>query len=227
MILEMTRPVQGGLRQDRKLEATSNHLANADTAGFKKDVVSFDRMFKAQLNTDFSQGHIRTTDNKLDLALGDEGFFKVVTPDGIRYTRDGNFTLNNEGTLVNQEGFPVQGDNGEIVLNGENVQINKSGEITVDGVAVDILDIVTFEDLNKLKKQGADLFVYNGDGTADEQEPAGISVKQGALEGSNVQVVNEMVTMIDHHRMYETFQKMMMTFDEIDGKAITEVGKPQ
>ncbi|WP_080806223.1 flagellar hook-basal body protein [Desulfamplus magnetovallimortis] len=227
MILQMTRPVQGGLRQERKLEATSNHLSNSETAGFKKDVVSFDRMFKAQLNTDFSQGHMRRTDNKLDLALGDEGFFKVNTPDGIRYTRDGNFTLSSEGILINQEGFPVQGDNGDITINGENIQINKAGNITVDGVAVDVLDIVTFEDVQKLDKQGADLFVYKGDPDEDEQEPARISVKQGALEGSNVQVVDEMVTMIDHHRMYETFQKMMLTFDEVDGKAITEVGRPQ
>lgn len=227
MILEMTRPVQGGLRQERKLEATSNHLANADTAGFKKDVVSFDRMFKAQFNTDFSQGHIRRTDNKLDLALGEEGFFKVSTPDGIRYTRDGSFTLNAQGTLVNQDGFPVQVDNGDIVLNGENIQINKAGAITVDGVAAGNLDVVTFENLQNLEKVEADLYQYNGDVAQDEQEPAILSVKQGALEGSNVQVVNEMVTMIDHHRMYETFQKMMMTFDEVDGKAITEVGKPQ
>ena len=59
MILQMTRPVQGGLRQERKLEATSNHLANADTTGFKKDVVSFDKIFKAKLNTDFSQGTLK------------------------------------------------------------------------------------------------------------------------------------------------------------------------
>ncbi len=183
-------------------------------------------MFKARLNTDFSQGHVQRTENKLDLALGDEGFFKVSTPDGIRYTRDGNFTLNNQGVLINQEGFPVQGNNGEVSINGENIQINKAGDITVDGVAVDTLSVVTFEDLNKLEKQGADLFVYTGDAEVDEQEPELFSVNQGALEGSNVQVVDEMVTMIDHHRMYETFQKMMMTFDEVDGKAITEVGKP-
>ncbi|MBF0203244.1 MAG: flagellar hook-basal body protein [Desulfamplus sp.] len=215
MILQMTRPAQGGLRQERKLEATSNHLANADTVGFKKDVVSFDKMFKANLNTDFSQGQIKPTDNKLDMALGDKGFFKINTPDGIRYTRDGNFNLNTAGVLVNQNGYPVQGDNGDIVLNGQNVEINEAGEIRVDRLPVDNLDIVMFDDMTNLKKQGSDLFSYKGDAAADEKQPDRIVVKQGALEASNIQVVDEMAGMIDHHRMYETYQKMMQTFDGI------------
>ena len=90
MILEMTRPTQGGLRQERKLEAVSNHLANATTVGFKKDVVSFDKEFKARVDRDYSQGDLVQTNNPLDVALGSEGFFKGDTPDGIRYTRNGN-----------------------------------------------------------------------------------------------------------------------------------------
>ncbi|MBF0211201.1 MAG: flagellar hook-basal body protein [Desulfamplus sp.] len=226
MILQMTRPAQGGLRQERILEATSNHLSNSDTVGFKKDVVSFDKMFKAQLNTDFSQGHLKTTDNKLDVGLGDEGFFKIATPEGINYTRAGNFTLNNQGVLVNQSGNAVQGLNGDIVINGQRVDINEAGEVRVDGVLVDTLDVVTFEDLNKLDKKGANLFIYDGD-PADEIRPERLLVKQGAVEGSNISVVDEMVGMVDHHRMYETYQKMMQTFDEVDGKTVNEVGKLQ
>jgi flagellar basal-body rod protein FlgG len=78
-----------------------------------------------------------------------------------------------------------------------------------------------------LEKQGDNLLTIKDGEAADEIDPDRIAVKQGALEASNVQVVHEMVSMIDHHRMYESFQKMMWTFDEIDGKAITEVGKPQ
>ena len=74
MILEMTRPVQGGLRQERKLEAVSNNLANADSNGFKKDRVSFDARFKAQMNKDFTQGALVTTGNPLDFALSGQGF---------------------------------------------------------------------------------------------------------------------------------------------------------
>ena len=226
MILEMTRPVQGGLRQERKLEVTSNHLANTDTTGFKKDVVSFDRMFKANLNTDLTQGDVRSTGNDLDFALEDEGFFKIATPQGPVYTRNGNFTLDPAGKLVDQNGRAVLGQNGEITIEGDRVEVDARGGIMVDGEAVDSLDIVTFEKLQNLMKTGSGYFEYRGD-AGDEKAPANIRVRQGALEGSNVQTVNEMVHMIDHHRMYETYQKMMQTFDEVDGKAINDLGKLQ
>jgi len=226
MILEMTRPVQGGLRQEKKLDATANHLANVDTAGFKKDVVSFDKMFKAKLNTDLTQGDIKHTGNTLDLALADEGFFKVDTPAGIRYTRNGTFTLNENNVLVNQNGDAVLGQAGQIFLDGENIDINKNGEIFADNELIDTLDIVTFDNLENLMKQGHGNFAYNGD-PGDEQVPDTINVKQRAIEGSNVETVNEMVKMVDHNRMYEVFQKMIITFDEVDGKAINEVGKLQ
>ena len=226
MILEMTRPVQGGLRQERKLEVTSNHLANVDTAGFKKDVVSFDKMFKAALNTDLTQAGVKHTGNSLDLALTDEGFFKVETPAGVRYTRNGVFSLNADNVLVDQNGDAVLGQNGPISITAGTVEINGTGEIQGDGAVLDQLDIVTFDTLDLLQKEGGNNFVFTGD-TNLEVAPAKISVVQGSLELSSVKVVEEMVNMIDHHRMYETFQKMMMTFDEVDDKAINSLGKLQ
>ncbi len=224
MLLEMTRPVQGGLRQERKLEAVSNHLANADTAGFKRDVISFDKQFRARMNTDLTQGAIEKTGNKLDIALKDEGFFKIDTAAGIRYTRNGNFTLNSNGVLVDQKGNFVLGQGGPIVINGTNIDINKSGQIRVDGTLRDVFDIITFENLTMLEKEGANNYLYKGD-TRDEIPPQNIALEQEALETSNIEVVDEMVSMIDHHRMYQIYQKMMLTFDEIDGKAINDVGK--
>ncbi len=231
MILEMTRPVQGGLRQERKLEAVSNHLANVDTTGFKKDVISFDNKFKAELNKDYSQGDIKTTGNPFDIALASPGFLKIETKEGIQYTRNGNFSLNNEGLLVDMNGNPVLGQGGAIFIDIENVEgqgpeINGIGEIRVGGDIVDTLDVVTFEDLGKLEKKGQNLFVYTGN-TADEIIPENIVIKHMALEGSNVQAVEEMVKMIDFHRMFETFTKAMMTFDELDNKVISEVGRPR
>ena len=226
MILEMTRPVQGGLRQERKLEVTSNHLANVDTAGFKKDVLSFDKMFKARLNTDLTQAGVKHTGNPLDLALTDEGFFKVDTAAGVRYTRNGIFSLNGEGILVDQNGDAVLGKNGPVIINAAMIEINSAGEIRGDGVIIDQLDIATFDNLEKLQKEGVNNFVYTGDSN-DEILPANISVAQGSLELSGVKAVEEMVNMIDHHRMYETFQKIMMTFDEVDDKAINSLGKLQ
>jgi flagellar basal-body rod protein FlgG len=224
MLLEVTRPVQGGLRQEKKLEVVSNHIANADTSGFKRDVVSFDKEFKARMNTDLSQGSLKKTGNQLDVALNDEGFFKVDTQAGIRYTRNGNFTRDGNGILVNSQGNPVLGQGGAMVLEDGNVNIDEKGRIFVNGDYVDALDVVTFEDLTRVRKEGANNFVYEGN-TQDEIAPAQINVEQGALEGSGVKVVEEMVRMIDHHRMYETFSKSITTFDEVDGKAINDVGK--
>ena len=226
MILEMTRPVQGGLRQERKLEVTSNHLANADTAGFKKDVVSFDKVFKAKLNTDLTQAGVKHTGNPLDIALTDEGFFKVETAAGVRYTRNGTFSLNTQGVLVDQNGDAVLGQAGPITINAAVVDINAAGEIRGDGAIIDQLDIVTFGDLEKLQKEGVNNFVYTGN-AADEAAPVNVAVAQGALELSGVKPVEEMVHMIDHHRMYETFQKMMLTFDEVEDKAVNSLGKLQ
>ena len=226
MLLEMTRPVQGGLRQERKLEAVSNHLANADTAGFKRDVISFDKEFRARMNTDLTQGPITRTGNELDIALKDEGFFKIDTSAGIRYTRNGNFTLNNNGVLVDQFGNLVLGQGGAIVIDGTNIDINTNGEIRIDGTLLDTLDIITFENLTMLQKEGGNNYAYKGD-TRDEIQPLNIAVEQRAIEGSNVKVVDEMVSMIDNNRMYQTYQKLMQTFDEMDGKAINDVGKLQ
>lgn len=230
MILEMTRPVQGGLRQERKLEAVSNDLANANTTGYKQDVVSFDKAFKARLNTDHAQGDVKLTGNPLDVALASEGFFKVDTPNGIQYTRNGNFTLDANGVLVDSNGNPILGQGGAIFLEVGNLEtdlnINEAGEIVVAGEVLDALDIVTFEDVNKLEKQEKNLYAYTGD-PRDEIAPDQVVVKHRSLEGSNVQVVEEMVRMIDYHKMFDTFSKSMRTFDEIDGKAINDVGMPR
>jgi flagellar basal-body rod protein FlgG len=230
MILEVTRPVQGGLRQERKLESVSNNLANAETIGFKKDTISFDLKFKAQVNKDFSQGSFQTTGNALDVALSGEGFFKIETPEGIRYTRNGNFSLDLNGVLVDQNGNPVLGQGGAIVIVGEEemveeaLSINQIGEIMLGEEIIDTLDIVTFEDKRKLEREAENLLSYKGP-TTDEIQVEQTVVQHRTLENSNIQVVDEMVRMIDYHRMFETFTKSILTFDEVDNKAINDVGK--
>ncbi|MBU0995492.1 MAG: flagellar hook-basal body protein [Proteobacteria bacterium] len=224
MILEMTRPVQAGLRQEKKYEVTANHIANVDTTGFKKDTLSFDRMMKANLSVDLTQGDVISTQNKLDVALMDEGFFKVQTVSGVRYTRNGNFHLDNLGRIVTPLGDPVLGDAGPLTVQGTNIYINSSGGVEVDGGNIGNLSVVTFADLGKIQKEGSGYFIYKG-GPQDEIPPQKITMKQGTLERSNVSTVYEMTKMIDIQRMYEAAQKMMQTFDEVDGRAINDVGK--
>ncbi len=224
MILQFTRLVQGALRQERRFQITSNNLANVDTPSFKEDVLSFDWRLKAHLTVNHTQGPIRETGNPLDVALADEGYFKVMTPYGERYTRDGRFTINSAGELVTQTGDQVLGENGPIIIEGNKVDINTAGEILVDDVAVDALKVVTFDDLTPLFKQGGNLYEYLGD-PADETAPPNVEVKQKAVEASNVETVTEMARLIELSRMYETYQKMLQSFDETDAKAVSDVGQ--
>jgi len=223
MILEMTRPVQGGLRQQRELDVVANHLANSNTTGFKRDILSFNETLHSLVTTDLSQGPITKTYNTFDLALKDEGFFKLETPQGIRYTRDGSFTRDNNGFLVNQSGFPVLSNGAPVQINGTDVQFSENGTIIIDGTQTGRLDLVTFENKRNLYKDGSNLFLYKGD-ERDETAPSRINLEQGAIELSNVKPVKEMASMVQVSRTYETYQKMMKTFDEVDGLAVSNVG---
>lgn len=223
MLLQFTNPVQGGLRQERKLEMTANHLANVDTSGFKADMVTFDEMLRSEMGIDFSPGPLKTTGNALDLALEVDGFFKVRTARGDRYTRNGNFTLDAENILVTATGSPVMGEGGEITIEGRDIQINREGEIFVDGALVDKLAVVSFESMQKMIKDGDSLFVGPTDSSEISVETP--VVHQGALEGSNVEAVAEMTRMIEIMRTYEALQKMIQAYDETDGRIISEVGK--
>ena len=223
MILQFTNPVQGGLRQERKLEMIANHLANVDTSGFKTDMVTFDQMLQSEMGIDFSPGPLKSTGNALDVALGEDGFFKVQTPRGERYTRNGNFTLDAENILVTANGHPVMGEGGEITIDGSDVRINREGEIFVDGELVDKLAVVTFESMQKMTKDGDSLFAAPAD--SPEVSLENPVVQQGAVEGSNVEAVVEMTRMIETMRTYEAIQKMIQAYDETDGKIISEVGK--
>jgi flagellar basal-body rod protein FlgG len=224
MILQMTEVVQGGLRQERKLEAIANHLANATTTGFKCDVLSFDAVFRANMTIDFTPGDIQQTGNPLDIALKDEGFFKIQTSQGIRYTRNGTFTLDKDNVLVTLDGDPVLGETGPIMIDGKEVSVNQTGDVMVDNQVVDRLNIVSLALEENLEKEGASRFVYRGD-QDDETAPENLNVVQGALERSNVSPVMEMTRMIETLRSYESYQKMLQAYDETDSRLINEIGK--
>ncbi|MBU1169652.1 MAG: flagellar hook-basal body protein [Proteobacteria bacterium] len=218
MLLEMTRATQAGLRQERQYEIISNHLANSGTTGFKKDILTFDQAMKATLTTDHSSGDIQLTGNKLDLALSGKGFFKIETPNGLRYTRNGNFSLNTQGQIVTGKGDLVQGDAGPITVPGSDVFINEAGEVFSDGEQVDNLSMADFDSYALLKKDEANNYRYEGN-AQDEKPAQDVKVFQGGLEAANLSVVTEMTKMIESHRMYETISKMMRTIDELDGEA--------
>lgn len=218
MLLEMTRAAQAGIRQERQYEVISNHLANAGTTGFKKEVLSFDRVMKATLTTDHGDGDVELTGNKLDFAIKGKGFFKVETEAGLRYTRNGNLSLNTDGQIVTGQGDLVLGLAGPITVPGNNVFVNEAGEIYSDGDLVDSFDIVDFDSYDNLKKEGSNFFRYD-DNPLDERPAENMTVFQGGLEKANLAVVEEMTKMIESHRMYETISKMMQTLDELDSQS--------
>ncbi len=167
--------------------------------------------------TDFVQGSFKSTETQTDLALGGEGFFTVQTPNGERYTRNGNFTLGKEGILLTKEGYPVQGENGNIYIGDNKFVINQDGMVYTqeDSTFIDRIKIVRFDNERYLKKMGSSLWNTNeisGEAYIAEGDERP-RVMQGYLETSNVNVVNEMVQMIEVNRAYEANQKSVQTED--------------
>lgn len=230
MLSDVTEVVQAGIRQELKMETVINHLANVSTTGFKADVLSFDEMLQANMNIDFSQGGFTSTGNSLDLALNGDGFFKIQTQRGIRYTRNGTFTLNSENMLVTQNGDLVMGDSGAISIDGGRVEINDAGEIWTEDKTTGTMGmvgkaaVVDFAQKDLFTKEGESLFIYNGS-PLDETAAEGTVVRQGELEMPNVNTVVEMTKMIETMRNYESCMKTLQALDETDAKAINELGK--
>lgn len=259
----------GMVTQFNRLDTVANNLANANTAGFKKDGTvtgDFMRLYKeardtlplenntvegaqfynrsysrvpqiVEAYTDHSAGSIQKTDNTFDFALAEEGmFFAVKTPEGVRLTRDGSFTLDDAGRLVTKEGYEVlpsdyfESDNA-ITFNVTDsvVEADKNGQfyISVPGSAQLVpsskLMVVAPENAQWLKKEGSGLFLPREGETLQPLEDSGVVV-QGALEKSNVNPVNEMVAMIEANRLVGIYQKAMdAQMNDLNGDAIQKI----
>ncbi len=226
--------VAGALRQQKRFELISQNLSNVQTFGYKKDVPLFSLLFAQSVKhieneqadfskVSFQQGNIEKTGNPFDLAIEGEGFFKIKTPKGVRYTRSGQFRLDKEGRLVYAEGFPVLGQNGEIRVNGKEMVVEKDGRIKLDGKEVDRMALVTFDDLTKLTKESLTLFA--SDIPQKEKDAETATVLQGYLEESNVNSAEEMIRLIDALRTYEANMKIIQSRDELTGKVVNEMGR--
>lgn len=173
---------------------------------------------------DFAQGPISQTQNPLDFALTGPGFFSVLSPEGKTFlTRDGNFSLDGNGRLVTQDGLPVLGHNGEIYIDGNNVNVDREGNVTVDQKALDQLLVVKVQNENELVKVGHSLFQALPNNKVD-MSPDNINVQQGSLEQSNVNSTLEMVDMIQNYRSYEINSRVIATYDDIMGQAASQIG---
>lgn len=181
--------------------------------------------------TDYTQGSFRITDNTYDLALAGEGFFAIEFTNkagetSTMYTRAGQFTLNREGYLVNEDGdYVLDTQNRRIQLNTllDSV-IDNNGTIRQNGVAVATIQVTDFENYDYLEKYGE---TYYRPIEGARTTPADAEVKSGYLEMSNVQPVSEMVELISITRAYESNQKIIQTYDESLEIAVSQLGRLQ
>lgn len=230
-----------------KIEVLANNLSNIHTDGFKRDS-TFVEMLKSSEQTasegpwepsnqlrlgrtvDFTGGAVKETHNPLDVALDGGGFFVVKTPQGERYTRNGNFSVSLDGTLVTREGFPVMGSEGVIKfpdlekLSSGSIHISTAGEITVDKLTIGSLKVVEFEIPQRLVKAGASLFSRDPNVDPQMTESALPGVRQGVLEESNVDGISELIQMIEVLRSFESNQKAVTAQDQSLERSM-EVGK--
>ncbi|SIO39334.1 flagellar basal-body rod protein FlgF [Halodesulfovibrio marinisediminis] len=180
----------------------------------------------ALAQTDFTPGAVKVTGGPLDVAIHGEGFFKIQTPDGEFLTRNGKFRQSNDGTLVTDRGYPVLGDGGPITLpRNANVIVGKRGELYANNVQVGQIQLVTVDDLRGLEKLGQNMFRVREGADIAEQPAAQAELQQGALESANVEVVSEMVNMIEAHRQFEAYTKIMKTSGELDKNSTQRLGK--
>ena len=181
--------------------------------------------------TDYSEGPLKVTDNTFDLALTGPGFFTIEFTNkageiSTKYTRDGSFTVTEEGNLVTKDGDFVLDDGGSpIELNPRlTTSINTDGTIYQNGRQVAKIGITDFEDYNYLEHYGETMF-QEVDGAQTKDADENTQVLSGYLEYANVQVVKEMVEMINVSRAYETNQKMVQTYDSSLEIAVNQLGK--
>lgn len=226
---------------ERQMDMVANNIANMNTTAYRgqrpvfqeyvmdagpNKPVSFVLDFGVARDT--RGGVLTPTDNPFDLALNGEGFLSVQTPDGIRYTRNGHFTLDADGRVVTREGYALLDDGGaEIIVDDPTLgtpMISNDGTVAQGENVLGKVGMFTFENEQTLRTTGDSLFEAPETATA-QPAPAETRLVQGMLEGSNVQPVVEMTRMIELQRRYQTMQNLISNEDELQRTAIQRLGK--
>ncbi len=227
----VTAAMKEGIPTKPYTEKDFHKLDGTDTA-----YVAVDGTF-----TDFSQGRAKVTGSPLDVALEGRGFLEVLSPQGVRYTRQGSLRMNQEGGLVTMEGFPVLSPGGQEAEGGEPVareellaraiRLNPAGAVTIttDGKIfqgnqqIAELSVREFVDPKLLSKEGSALF--------KNETPANISaegttmVRQGMLETSNVNAIAEMTELLKASRLFEANEKIVRTYGDLEARVVNDLGK--
>ncbi|MGB9804283.1 flagellar hook-basal body protein [Desulfofundulus sp.] len=239
--------------QQARLDVLANNLANASTSGFKADGViqkPFPQLLLVEQQnlgpveigprwryvgatnqgaavtgvvTNFSPGPLKPTGKNTHLALATANTFLVVqTPGGERYTRDGNLGIDSEGYLVDSRGNRVLGEAGPVQVKSDDFRITDGGEIILPGKGpAGRLRIVQFADLNLLTKTEDNYYTAPAGSAQPAAKP---EVRQGYLEGSNVDPAASMVQLVSAVRSYEANQRLLQAQDQLLDLAVNRVG---
>jgi len=240
--------------QSKEIAVISNNLANASTVGFKKSRAVFEDLLYQTINQPggksaqdtempsglmlgagtkivatqkiHSQGDMLTTDNSLDLMIQGEGFFQVTMPDGsTSYSRNGQFTLDDEGNIVTPgAGYMLQPQI-TIPEDAQGITISQDGEVSVrlqgqaENAVVGQINTANFVNASGLEPIGQNLYVETAVSGAPQEGVPGLAgyglLVQGALETSNVNTTEELVNLIESQRVYEMNSKVISAVDQM------------
>jgi flagellar basal-body rod protein FlgF len=231
-------------------QVLSHNIANMQTPGFKEVLTTVQDFVKTPLVyspgnllqdnyltyvgniglgaqsgpdvTDYTQGGLESTDSPYDMAIEGSGFFKVHTPQGDRYTRDGRFIRDASNNLVTTDGFAVLNKNGQPIKLPEGTpSVAPDGTISVNNAVVGQLNISFFKNpRQELKNDRGNLFT----GPAQSTTTGEVRVAQSYLEMSNANPTHLMTEMVEVARSYEAAQKMVQNQDDLLGKTISSLG---
>lgn len=224
----------------RQMDVMANNIANMNTTGFKNQRMLFQEYLEQPVRQQDSMafvqdfgllrniqpGPLNVTDNPLDVALRDRGYFTVETFAGPRYTRGGSFTINSDRELVDVNGLPVLSDTDTriiIPIEAQNIAISGTGTVSTEDGEIAQLKVVTFADEQRMELLGGGLY-------ATDQQPEFVEnpeIAQGAIEGSNVQPVVEMTMMMEVVRQYQSTQKMIDSEHERIRGALQKLSRAQ
>jgi len=232
-----------GVRSFESLDLVANNLANSDTPGYRAQRAVFKVVAptEAQGSTgapsriaerylmldevahDMRTGGIMRTGDPTHLALEGEGFFVIEGDDGPRYTRDGTLRLSTEGRLVHQSGMAVLAEGGQPVQMAPGAfEVRGDGTILQGGEEMGRIQVGRFDDPGALAREGDNLFSAAG---AQGVRAEDTVVAQGALEGSNVEPLRELVELIRLNRFHQAYKKTLESLDEANRQLNTRVGR--
>jgi flagellar basal-body rod protein FlgF len=226
----------------RRMDVAAMNMANVSTSGFKADELVVEEAARTNASAEdnphnvrfardvtvvrnMAQGPITHTGNDLDAAIEGSGFFMVQGQGGqTLYTRDGAFTLNQDGQLVTSDGRPVLSSGGApitVEANAQSITIGRDGAVTVDGNQTGTIGVVDFARPGALEKVGQNLWSANGQ---PSRAFTGVVI-QGALEGSNVNPVAELTNLIEISRAYQSAARVVSGADDLRQRAIQRLGQ--